>query len=138
MTADATTDTTTAEHEAALWRRVCELWELFRARDAEAIRRLLHPRYSGWVTGQDAPHGLDAALRSVGPETPPVLRYALTPRRVTVFDGEVGVVHYAYVAEIETPAGAPGTIRGRWTEVYRRVDGDWIMLSATGGPDGQR
>lgn len=122
-----------------LWRRVEELWGLSVARDEAGVRAALHPDYTGWVTGQPLPHDRDAAIRSVGPDAPRVLDYRLSPLAVRVFDGTAGVAHYSYAAEVETATGSSQQVAGRWSEVYLRgTDGLWLMVSVSGGPDGQR
>jgi len=120
--------------EAHLWAAAAALWEAARSGDLPAVEAALHPDYSGWVTGQPAPHDRAAAIASVAPGSPRILTYRLEPLSVRVFDGTVGVVHYRYEAEVE---GA-GSVRGRWTEVYLRHDGRWRMIAVSGGPDGQR
>ncbi len=108
------------------------------ARDTAAVADALHPDYVGWVTGQPRPHRRDAAIASVGPSSPRVLTYRLQPLSVVVFDGTVGVVHYAYVAEVESGTNASRTVAGRWSETYLRRNHQWTMISVSGGPDGER
>jgi hypothetical protein len=126
-----------SEEQAQLWSRVDALWKLSLTRDAAPVRYSLHPSYTGWVTGQPEPHDREAAVASVGPSSPRVLSYRLTPLRITIFDGIVGVVHYSYVAEVEAGADSKN-VPGRWSEVYLRKNGEWLMISVSGGPDGQR
>lgn len=121
-----------------LWEHVTALWEVARRRETGPVRKLLHREYTGWVTGLDAPHDYEAAVASVGPGTPQVLRYRLMPLKVTIFDYEVGVVHYSYEAEVETEEGGVKPIAGRWTEVYKRRGSGWLMVAVSGGPDGMR
>jgi hypothetical protein len=68
-----------------------------------------------------------------------VIAYELTPLVVRVFEDRAGVIHYRYVAEVESERGRTTAVRGRWTEVYlRNVADEWIMIAVSGGPDGQR
>ena len=127
-----------SQEERDLWDHVTALWEVARRRETAPVRQLLHRDYSGWVTGLDAPHDYEAAVASVGPNTPQVLRYRLKPLKVTVFDHEVGVVHYSYEADVEADGGTPMEIGGRWTEVYKRRGNRWLMIAVSGGPDGMR
>lgn len=124
--------------QAGLWAQVVALWDMAVRRDVVAIAKALHPAYSGWVTGTQKPHDIDAALASVGPSSPSIRRYALTPLHVAVFDGIAGVAHYTYEAEVEVGADDMKTITGRWTEMYLRKNDAWQMVSVSGGPDGQR
>jgi len=126
------------DEEQQLWAQVEALWEAAEQRDEVLIRERLHPRYSGWVTGSDAPHDYGAAIASVGAASPRILRYELTPLRVTVFDHDVGVAHYRYEADLETAPGRRSHVKGRWTEIYRKQIQGWIMIAVSGGPDGER
>lgn len=127
-----------SNQQRTLWSRVNGLWEMLMTGDAAAVSLALHPEYRGWVTGQARPHGREAAIASVAPSSSRVLRYELQPLSVTVYDGVVGVVHYSYVAEVESGADASRTVAGRWSEVYLRKGGEWLLISVTGGPDGER
>lgn len=138
METDRGEDISFTDEQRQLWDHVKALWEVARRREVEPVRKFLHRSYSGWVTGTDTPHDYEAAITSVGPYSPRVLRYRLKPLKVTVFDHEVGVVHYSYQAEVETPDTGGKSVAGRWTEVYKK-DGDvWLLISVSGGPDGMR
>lgn len=127
-----------SQEQRELWEHVTDLWEVARRRETAPVRKLLHRDYTGWVTGLDTPHDYEAAVASVGPGTPQVLRYRLKPLKVTVFDHEVGVVHYSYEADVEAVDGTPKQIAGRWTEIYKRRGSGWLMIAVSGGPDGMR
>jgi hypothetical protein len=130
-------DTLTAE-QAGLWARVDVLWKLFVAQDTDTVAVALHPNYVGWVTGQPRPHNRDAAIASAGSSSPRVLSYELEPLGIAVFEGMAGVVHYTYVAQIDLDGTASRKVSGRWSEMYLRKNGEWIMISVSGGPDGER
>jgi hypothetical protein len=126
------------QEERTLWSRVGALWDLSLARQPEPVRVALHPDYTGWVTGTPLPHDREAAVASVGPSSPRVLSYSLQPLAVSVVDGIVGVVHYTYEAEVESASEGATRVSGRWTEVYMRTNDEWLMVSVSGGPDGER
>jgi hypothetical protein len=107
-------------------------------RETDHVRDALHPKYTGWVTGQARPHDREAAVASVGPSSPHVLNYKLEPLSINVFDDVVGVVHYSYVAEVASSSDTSKSVSGRWSEVYLRKHGEWVMVSVSGGPDGER
>lgn len=126
------------EEQRDLWARVEALWEMAVAQDAASASDAVHPDYAGWVTGQPRPHGREAAIASVGPSSPRVLSFQLQPLSIVAFDGVAGVVHYTYAAEVQTGPNVSKTVSGRWTEMYLRKNGRWIMISVSGGPDGER
>lgn len=126
------------DEQRDLWARVEALWRMAIAQDTASATEALHSNYVGWVTGQPRPHGRDAAVASVGPSSPRVLSYELQPLSIVVFDGVAGVVHYTYVADVESSPNVSETVSGRWSEMYLRKNGSWIMISVSGGPDGER
>ena len=126
------------EEQKELWSCVNALWEMSKAQNTDTVGDALHPDYTGWVIGQDKTHDREAAIASVGPSSPRVLSYKLRPLHIGVFDGMVGVVHYSYMADVDQGANASKSIAGRWSEVYLRKNGEWVMISVSGGPDGER
>jgi hypothetical protein len=47
----------------------------------------------------------------------------------------VGVAHYSYSAMIARKGAAPINVTGKWSEVYLKQDGTWILISVSGKPD---
>ena len=124
-----------SHEQQELWQRVNDLWLLSLERDAEKIRRTLHPRYVGWDMSSPIPHGRDAAVQSVLGDAPTVTDYKLTPLSIEVYEHAVGVVHYTYSASITPKNAAPLKVTGKWSEVYLKQDAHWVMISVSGKPD---
>lgn len=118
-----------------LWQRVNDLWSLSLERNAEKIRPALHPKYVGWDMNHPSPHDREAAIQSVLGDAPAVTDYELVPLSVEVYDHIVGVVHYMYSASLAPKNAPPLRITGKWSEVYLRQDGQWVMISVGGKPD---
>lgn len=121
-----------------LWDRVTDLWTLSKGRDKTQIRSTLHPQYVGWDMNAPLPHDRDAAVRSISGDSPELREYQLRPLSVQVYDGQVGVVHYSYVAIVVPKGGPPSNVTGRWSEVYLKQSGVWTMISVSGRPDEPR
>jgi hypothetical protein len=121
------------QHE--LWRRVLDLWALSKSRDEGQIRPALHPRYVGWDMSAALPHDRDAAVRSVSGDSPELREYHLHPLSVQVYDGRVGIVHYAYSAVIVPKGDPPIGVTGKWSEVYLKQGEAWTIISVSGRPD---
>lgn len=121
--------------ERAVWQRVHELWALALARDAGKIRDTLHPRYVGWDMNSPMPHDREQAIQSVVGEAARVTDYELRPLSIRVYDHAVGVVHYAYRAEVAPNNAAPFQVTGQWSEVYLKQGAAWVMISVSGKPD---
>jgi hypothetical protein len=118
-----------------LWDRVAELWALSKGRDERRIRSMLHPDYVGWDMNTPLPHDRDDAVRAAADTSVDLGEYDLRPLSVHVYDRRVGIVHYSYSA-IVTSKGSPSvTVTGKWSEVYLKQDGSWMMISVSGRPD---
>jgi hypothetical protein len=126
-----------SEEQLELWQRVRYLWDLSRSRDAARIRAALHPAYVGWDLNHRLPHDRDAAVGSVSGDSPELRDYELDPLSVQVYEGRVGVVHYAYSATVVPKGAVPVNLTGKWSEVYVKQDGAWLMISVSGRPDAQ-
>lgn len=124
-----------SEEQRELWQRVVDLWALSQTRDAARIGAALHSEYVGWDMSAPAPHDREAAVRSVSSDTPLVSAYALHPLSVQVYEHQFGVVHYTYSATVVPDGASAKNITGRWTEVYLKQAGVWMMVAVSGRPD---
>jgi hypothetical protein len=124
--------------EGDLWQAVTHLWTLAARGDLAAIDALLHPDYTGWVTGEAHPHDRVAALASVGAEVPPLRDWWLDPLVLRVVDDRLGIAHYRYRARVGATGAAVSEVAGLWTEVHLRDAGQWRLVMVSGGPDGAR
>lgn len=121
-----------------LWQRVNDLWALSLKRNEAEIRSTLHPRYVGWDMSSPLPHDRESAVQSVSGDSPQVTQYQLHPLSVEVYDHRVGVVHYSYSATVVPKGSQPLSVTGKWTEIYLKQDGAWIMIGVSGRPDLQQ
>jgi hypothetical protein len=115
-----------------LWDRVQQLWRLLQQRDIAAIKAAIHPQYSGWEASSLLPHDRDFALKAATTD-PKIVEFHLYPLVVEVYDGLVGVAHYTFEAEVATPSGKTEKVSGKWTEIYLKKNGVWLMISVHGG-----
>jgi hypothetical protein len=121
--------------QQVLWHHVEELWEMARERRAEAIRSAIHPRYAGWDMSHPEPHDREAAVQSVLGDAPELTDYRLTPLSVEIYEHLVGVVHYRYSATVEQDESTQSQVTGKWTEIYLKEAGQWILIGVSGRPD---
>ncbi len=127
-----------SQEQRALWEHVGNLWAMSKARNESQIRAALHPRYVGWDMNVALPHDRDAATQSVLGDAPVLREYDLRPLSVQIYGGLVGVVHYSYFAKVVPRSGQTLTVTGKWSEVYLKQDGHWMMVSVSGRPDEPR
>lgn len=118
-----------------LWARVTQLWALAKARDPAQIEATLHPEYAGWDMSFPLPHDRTAAVLSVGGDSPELRDYELQPLSVRIYADRTGVVHYTYAATVNPRNADPVRVTGRWTEVYVKQNGTWVMVAVSGRPD---
>lgn len=119
-----------------LWRRVDELWAMSLERSADRIRSTLHPQYVGWDMDSPAPHGREAVVQSVTGDSPVVKNYQLRPLSIAVYDHVAGIVHYTYSATVSPKGADDRRVTGKWTEIYLKQAGQWVMIGVSGRPDG--
>ena len=124
-----------SKEQCELWKRVTDLWALSKKRDEGSIRSAIHPDYVGWDMAAPLPHDRESAVLSVSGDSPQLREYELQPLSVQVYEGKVGVVHYSYSAMVVPKGAAPIHVTGKWSEVYFKQDGAWIMISVSGRPD---
>jgi hypothetical protein len=118
-----------------LWRRVNDLWAMSTERSADRVRSTLHPRYVGWDMTDPAPHDREAAVQSVSGGSPVVEDHQLRPLSVEVYDHVAGIVHYTYSATVAPKSATSFRVTGKWTEIYLKKDGQWVMIGVSGRPD---
>ena len=121
-----------SSEQHGLWERIRELWALLQQRDMVGMKEAIHPQYIGWEASSLLPHNRDFALKAAETD-PKILDYRLFPVSVEVYEGTVGVVHYTFEAEVATSKGKSEKVSGRWTEVYLKKDGLWLMICVHGG-----
>lgn len=124
-----------SKEEQDLWQSVVQLWEFAKTRAAGAIRESIHPRYCGWDMSQPRPHDREAALQSVLGESPQIQTYQLNPLSIQTYGESVGIVHYCYAAEVRMRDNSLLKITGKWTEIYSKDTGDWLLIGVSGRPD---
>lgn len=122
-------------HEGELWASARGLWELARLGDRARIAAGLHPDYAGWDTSTAQVHDAAAAVLSVCGDASELVSYELSPLSVRVYGGHTGVVHYRYEAIVRPRGASPVRVSGKWTEVYARDAGRWLMVAVSGRPD---
>jgi hypothetical protein len=99
------------------------------------IRSALHPDYVGWDMTAPLPHDREAAVLAGLGDSSELREYELQPLSVQAYEGKVGIVHYSYSAMVVPSGAAPMNVTGRWSEVYLKWDGAWLMISVSGRPD---
>jgi ketosteroid isomerase-like protein len=96
---------------------------------------MLHPGYVGWDMSSPGTHDAAAAVLSVCGDSPRLEEYTLRPLSVKVYSGHTGVVHYTYEATVAPKGATRMRMTGKWTEVYVKEAGRWLMVAVAGRPE---
>lgn len=118
--------------EKMLWNRVVELWNCSIDRDVDTIHKAIHPNYLGWDNSSLVPHNRNDVIQSVQDKTARLLEYKLHPLGISIYDNRVGIANYRYNANIRDLQKNIRKIGGRWTEIYLRKNGNWILIGVHG------
>jgi len=59
--------------------------------------------------------------------------YQLRPLSIEVYDQVVGIVHYTYSATVAPNGATSFRVTGKWTEIYLKQDGQWVMIGSAEG-----
>lgn len=121
--------------EKMLWNRVIELWDCSVDRDLNTINKAVHPNYIGWDNNSLVPHNRNDVIQSVKDKSARLLDYKLHPLGISIYDNRVGIANYRYSANISDLQRNVRAIRGRWTEIYLRKNGSWILIGVHGDTD---
>ena len=116
-----------------VWKAVENWWELEKNNDAEGIKALIHKDYIGWNWGEYAPGGQAEALRWASHMIPKrkIAYTNLKPLDILVM-GDIAVLHYYYSTR-QTVDGKETEEQGRWTDVWKKEGGKWLLVADSGG-----
>ena len=116
-----------------VWKAVGNWWELLTNNDAEGIKALIHKDYAGWGWGDNATEGYAESLRWANHMVPKgkIAYINLKPLDILVM-GDVAVIHY-YYSKFQSVDGKETVERGRWTDVWKKEGGKWLLIADSGG-----
>ena len=116
-----------------VWKAVENWWELEKSNDAEAVKALFHKDYVGWDWDNKAPEGHAEALRWASHMIPKgkIAYTNLKPLDILMI-GDVAMLHY-YYSKRQTVDGKETVEQGRWTDVWKKEGGKWLLIFDSGG-----
>lgn len=116
-----------------VWSAIESWWDNSKANNTTALTSSIHSDYRGW--------SLDEAFPSTQKDLTywvnnlmskrKTLRTSLKPLDILV-SGDMAVVHYLY-SQINSVEDKEKTITGRWTDVWKRENGKWMLYADSGG-----
>jgi len=117
-----------------VWKANENWWKLYKNNDAEGIKALVHKDYVGWSYSSYATEGYEELLKWVYhmfPEGTKIIYHNLKPLDILVMD-DVAVLHYYYSTR-KIVDGKDSTTQGRWTDIWKKEGGKWLLIADSGG-----
>jgi ketosteroid isomerase-like protein len=117
-----------------VWRTVEALWKAFGSGDVDGFYNLVSDDYRGWSNSMRFP--VDKATerkwstRWHGENK--ILMYELFPLAIDLH-GDVAVVFFSFKILRQDKDKEQTMRRGRWTDIYRKVDRRWLLIADAGG-----
>lgn len=123
----------TAE-QREVWKAVETWWSLYDSNNSLGVKAMIHKNYVGWFWGYYAPEGYTEAAkwtRYMIPQNTKIVYTNLRPMEILVM-GDVAVNHY-YYATHQMVDGKEEVVQGRWTDVWKKEGGKWLLVADSGG-----
>ncbi|MBT8196805.1 MAG: nuclear transport factor 2 family protein [Bacteroidia bacterium] len=116
-----------------VWTAVNSWWDNARAQNAKALNDMAHKDYKGWGFNDAFPSSkadLEYWVTNLMPKRK-TLHTSLKPLEILV-NGNTAVLHY-YYSEIRMKDGKEENVSGRWTDVWIKENGKWMLYADSGG-----
>lgn len=123
-----------SEEQTEVWKIVENVWETVQEGDAEKMADYFHEDYKGWEWGDFYPRTKKTASEYFHYFFPSshLVTFSLEPMDIIV-KNEMAVIHYYYTTLSEGVNGNAAEEKGRWTDVYVKENGKWLMIADSGG-----
>ncbi len=121
--------------QTEVWAAVQGIWDLSLQEDPAAMIATIHPDYMGWSYSGDYPNGKEATAKWMEYNFTKYkwVLFDLKPMAITV-DGDFAIVHYFYTGiYTDLTKEEDDTTKGRWTDVYKKEGGNWLLIADHGG-----
>jgi len=120
--------------QTQVWNDVDKLWEAFSSGNADAVSKRLHDKYRGWSLQDPFPSTKEEGRKWTEMEVVASTGslYSIKPIAIDIH-GDVAVVFYSYRTTVKDEDGDTEIETGRWTDIYRKSGGDWLLIADYGG-----
>jgi ketosteroid isomerase-like protein len=121
--------------QAEVWAAVEEAWEMSTQDDPALLMAMIHPDYIGWSYSADYPDDKASTQKwmDYNFKVTKWVLFDLKPMAIIV-DGDFAIAHYFYSGiYTDLAKDEDESTQGRWTDVYKKVDGQWLLLADHGG-----
>jgi ketosteroid isomerase-like protein len=122
-----------SEEQKEVWAGVENWWQAWADGDINKINSCIAEGFRGWREDFYAPY----TMMSSQPwwkhwlQNNKVVVQQMTPAAIDIHD-DIAIVFLSYQEVWEHKDGSEKEYRGKWTEIYRKIDGNWLIISETG------
>jgi len=123
-----------SQEQTEVWKVVEGVWDAVQKGDAEIMVAFFHEDYKGWEWGDQYPRTKKTASEYFHYFFPSIhiITFSLEPMAIIV-KNEMAVIHYYYTTLSEDGNGNSSEEKGRWTDIYVKEKGKWLMIADSGG-----
>jgi ketosteroid isomerase-like protein len=109
-----------------------DLWRYSSDRDIESWYDLVSEDYRGWSVADPMPLDKAASRHRNSQRRWRRVFYRIQPMAIDIH-GDMAIVFYSFLMDTEHPDGSRSTSAGRWTDVFRKEGGRWLLIADAGG-----
>lgn len=117
-----------------VWTTVENWWQVWSEGNIDKINGLVAQDFRGWREDSKVTY----TKKSVQPWWEDWLQkfkapniYLLHPFAIDIH-GDIAIVFYSFTARNKLKDGSEINETGKWTDVYRKINGKWLIISETG------
>lgn len=112
-----------------VWKAVERLWSRWSTGDVDFYA----DDFRGWNSSRHAPYTKAEIVPWVKKfhEKNDIVLYDLNPLAIDLH-GDIAIAFYTYQILIESSDGSQREEIGHWTDIYRKVDGEWHFIAEMG------
>ena len=128
-----------SSQQQEVWNTVKSLWEAYAKKDIERALSYVHTDFRGWHWEDPLPRDKAGERRwaTYFSQIQQELVQDLKPVAIDIHDN-FALVHYYYTKAYKDTEGKHQTEGGRWTDIYMKEGGTWLLICDHGGPDPAR
>ncbi len=123
-----------SKEQIEVWKVVESVWETVKKGNADEMATYFHEDYKGWEWGDQYPRTKKTASEYFHYffPTSQIITFSLEPMAIIVRN-DMAVIHYYYTTLSEGANGNVSEEKGRWTDIYVKEGGKWLMIADCGG-----
>ena len=117
-----------------VWQAVESLWKAWTSGDVAGYYNLVSDDYRGWNNSMRFPTS-KAAHRPWSDhwhKDNKTVLYDMFPLAIDIH-GDVAIVFFSFRVLLQDKDGEETVKKGRWTDIYRKTEGRWLLIADHGG-----